>query len=90
MKLDDSKNAKAMFAKALDLDKDFVPAQNNLATIFIKEGKFDLAKGLLDRAIKRRADMSRLFVNRGICQAWLKNYDAAKLDYLRAAELDAT
>lgn len=61
-----------------------------LADLYLEEGKFERARQCYDRAISSRTDSIDPFYRRGITEIYLEDFAAAVPDLERAVSLDAT
>jgi tetratricopeptide (TPR) repeat protein/fumarate reductase subunit C len=76
--------AVAHYKKAIELWPDYEQALNNLGNLFRQEGKNAEAKQLLLRALKVQPKFPACWMNLGVAQANLKEYDDAEFSYVTA------
>ncbi len=82
--IDSNELAKCYWKKALIYDSTNVLAYNNLCSYAIDEGKFNLAKVFIKKAISLNPQESLLFINQAVIYWNLNLNDSAKINFIRS------
>lgn len=90
--------AERLFRQVIDVDPDYLPAIDDLITVYINgaysqvwtyEGGFELARELTHSSLARYPDFARFWIQMGWIQAFFDgDYEAAAASYERALALD--
>jgi predicted TPR repeat methyltransferase len=70
--------------KALNIDSEYIDAQNNLGNIYLERGEPELAEGCFRRVIELNSEFAEAYGNLGIVLKELKQFDEAIEHLLKA------
>lgn len=84
----DAQNTENELRKALELDKNYIPAYTALAALFINTGQQERALAEYKKLVELRPDYSQAYTLIGMLEDSRKNYDVAVENYRKALDKD--
>ncbi len=80
-------DAERGYTRCIQLQDDHEPAMTNLAALYIRQNSFDLAEGMLQRAIEVRSNYFRGYYNIGLLHRFMDRQDRAVTAFNKALSL---
>jgi tetratricopeptide (TPR) repeat protein len=90
--LNDTEKAREQWAKAMELNPDFIPAISGLGAsyLFTSPKDFSKAEEYMSKVVEKVPESSRAHIDLGDCYRAQNNLEKALASYVKAAELDPT
>ena len=88
--MNETEKARAQYAKAIELNPEFIPAISNLGASYLFTSPKDFAKAqeFMEKVVEMIPESSRAHIDLGDCYRAQNNLEKALTSYIKAGELD--